>query len=74
MLIILKKKQKTYPFTPIGYAQMQLDVKMKKQEKINNVTSTILLLVFLAFGLLSKEFLILYFTGKGIEFVTNLFI
>ena len=71
---MFKKKMKTYPLTAHGYAQMELDIKMEKQEKINNVTSVIVLLTFLGFGLLSKEFLILYFTGKGIEFVTNLFI
>lgn len=71
---MLKKKEKTYAFTPLGFAQAMLDIKTEKQNKINNVTSTILLLAFLGFGLLSKEFLILYFTGKGIDFVTNLFI
>ena len=71
---MFKKKMKTYPLTAHGYAQMELDTKMEKQEKINGVTSAILLLVLMGFGLLSKDFLILYFTSKGAKLLTKIFL
>lgn len=70
----MKKKIKTYKFDKFGYAQLLLDIKKEKQDKVNNVVSTVILLGFLGLGLMSKEFLVLYLTGKGVSFVTDLFI
>lgn len=71
---MFKRKEKTYKFNSFGYAQAILDIKKEKQDKINNVTSFILMAALFGFGLLSKEFLMIYLTGKGIDFVSNIFI
>lgn len=66
------KKEKTYKFDNFGLAQALLDIKAGKQKKVNDITTLTLVLVFLGLGWMSKEFLLLYVTGKGIDFITNL--
>lgn len=68
------KKEKIYKFDRFGLAQVITDCKTEKQKKINNITSLILIAAFLGFGWMSKEFFILYLTGKGIDFATDLLI
>lgn len=68
---LFKEKEKTYKFNKYGYAQALLDIKNEKINKINNVTNIVLLLVLFGVGVLSKEFLIFCFAGKGIDIVTN---
>lgn len=66
------KKVKTYELSDLGLAQALLDSKVSKQKKVNDITTLALVLVFLGLGWMSKEFLLLYVTGKGIDFITNL--
>lgn len=68
---MFSKKEKTYKFNRFGYAQAKLDAKLEKQEKINNAVSTIVFLGFLGLGLLSREYLILYLSSKGISIITD---
>lgn len=71
---MFKKKEKSYEFNSFGYAQCVLDTRKEKQDKMNNITSFLLMGGLFAFGLLSKEFLMLYLGGKAIEGITNIFI
>lgn len=71
---MLKSKEKTYKFDRFGYAQALLDIKKEKQDKINNITSLVVMVAFLGLGLLSKEFILLYLTGKGIGVVTDILV
>lgn len=68
------KKEKVYKFDKFGLAQAIVDRKAEKQKKINNITSLVVVLGFLGLGWMSKEFLLLYLTGKGIDIVTDIFI
>jgi len=72
--IFKDRKIKTYKFDKFGYAQAIYDIRKEKQEKVSNIFSIVIVLSFLGLGIMSKEFLLLYFTGKGINFVTDLLI
>lgn len=65
------KKEKKYKFDRFGYAQLLLDLKKEKLEKINNATSIIVILSMFGLGLLSKEFLMLILANKGINKITS---
>lgn len=71
---MFKKKEKTYTFDKFGYAQAILDARLEKQEKINNIASLVILLGFLGFKLLSKEYLLLYLSSKVISILSDLLI
>lgn len=72
--MFIKKKMKTYPMSAYGRAKMELDIEKEKQAKMNNILSILFLLVFFSFGLLSKEYLLLYLTSKGVNFITKIFL
>ncbi|MDU3410064.1 hypothetical protein [Clostridium sp.] len=69
-----KRNIKTYKFDKFGYAQAIYDIRKEKQEKIGNIFSIVVLLGFLGLGIMSKEFLLIYFTGKGINLITDFLI
>lgn len=71
---IFRKKEKRYKFTAIGYAQMLLDIKQEKMNKINGYTSLIVILIMFVIGLLSKELMIIILANKGINKVTSLLV
>lgn len=75
MLKIFKSnKVKTYEFSPMGLAQCKYDIRMEKVDKINKVTGVGVVLIMMALGFMSKEFVILYFVNLGIGASTDLFI
>ena len=69
-----KRNIKTYKFDKFGYAQAIYDIRKEKQEKIGNIFSIVVLLGFLGLGIMSKEFLLIYFTGKVINLITDFLI
>lgn len=64
-------KEKKYKFDRFGYAQLLLDLKNEKLEKINSVTSIAVVLAMFGLGLLNKEFLMIILANKGINKVTS---
>ncbi len=68
------KKGKRYKFDRFGYAQLLLDIKNEKLNKINSVTSIIIILAMFGLGLVSKELLMIILANKGINKVTSLLI
>lgn len=65
------KKNKTYKFDRYGFIELQNDIKKEKAEKINGITSAVILVTFAALGLMSKDYFILYVVNKGIDLVTK---
>lgn len=74
MLKIFKGKEKTYKFNNLGLVQCKYDIKTEKKERINKITGVGMVLVMLALGWMSKEFVVLYFINLGIGASTDLFI
>lgn len=70
---MFKKREKIYKFDRMGLAQVMYDIRKERQAKVDNVLSVLFILMFFSFGLLSKEFLLLYVTGKGTSFITKIF-
>lgn len=71
---MFNKKENIYKFDRTGLAQVMYDIKKEKQSKMDSVISILILLVFFSFGVLSKEYLLLYFTGKGVNFIAKIFL
>lgn len=69
-----KKVIKGYPITPMGGAQMELDIKQAKQAMINGVISVTLLIGFFAAGWISKEIFILFMAGKGMNKLASMLV
>lgn len=68
------KKEKRYKFDRFGYAQLLLDIKNEKLNKINSITSVVVILAMFGLGLVSKELLMIILANKGINKVTSLLI
>lgn len=68
------KKEKRYKFDRFGYAQLLLDIKNEKLNKINSVTSVVIIIAMFGLGLVSKELLMIILANKGINKVTSLLI
>ena len=66
-----KKSVKTYDFSSIGYAQMILDSRKEKLDKINGVTGIVVIGLLFATGILSKELAIIMVSRAGIGKVTD---
>lgn len=64
-------KKKTYEFSSIGYAQFCKDIETRKQKRANMITSAVVMGGLLAFGVLSKEILIIYGVNTVIGIVTD---
>ena len=73
-MLLKKNKMKTYEFSAYGRAKMELDIQKEKTDKINNITSILLTLVLFGIGVISKEFLVIYFIGKGMNYVVDWFV
>lgn len=68
------KKEKRYKFDRFGYAQLLLDIKNEKLNKINSITSVVIIIAMFGLGLVSKELLMIILANKGINKVTSLLI
>lgn len=67
-------KIKTYEFSPIGFAQAKLDCRLAKQNKVNRIASTILLLGLTAAGILTVSLLLLSIGSTAISVASEHFI
>lgn len=68
------KNIKTYKFSAIGYAQMILDLRHEKIDRINEVISILIIVGLFASGFLSKELMIVLMCNSGIGKITSLFV
>jgi len=65
------KKEKRYKFNSLGYAQMLLDLRQEKMNKISNVTSIGLIVGLFILGILGKDMLIIILGNMGINKITD---
>lgn len=71
---MFNKKEKIYKFDRTGLAEVKYDIKKEKQSKMDSIISVLLLLVFFSFGALSKEYMLFVLAGKGVNFITKIFL
>jgi len=69
---MLFKKDKRFPLTEKGIADMFKYEQDKKIKKINTVTYMGVIIAMFAFGFLSKEFLFLMIANKGLNGITDI--
>ena len=68
------KKDKRYEFSNLGYVKLLWDLRQEKLGKINGVVGIAVILGMCGIGILSKEFLIIILTSKGIGKVTSMLV
>lgn len=68
------KNIKLYKFDRFGYAQVILDLRRGKIDRINEIVSIGIIIGLFALGVLSKELLIIILCNTGIGKVTSLFV
>lgn len=66
------KRDKVYKYTAVGIAEMHADMIKAKTQKINTITSVVVIGSFFAFGILSKEIFMVMAAGKIINIATDI--
>lgn len=61
---MLKQKERIYKFDREGLDQALADIRKEKQNKKNGIISLLILLALFGFGVVNKEYVILYFISK----------
>lgn len=68
------KRDKVYEFSYLGLAEKKLDTKKKKEDRRNTIISIGVLIGLACFGLLGRDFLIIYVVNLGVTGLTRLLI